>query len=247
VAPSSRQRATSSSTSSTDSGTCGAVAFVGTMPVGATLMISGSGAKAPPRLANHLDEGRTDARFDQIPLTVEIRASYGAHNGPGATAGTQQRPGGVPMTLGSSPSDAIKARTLNLTLGSGFAAFVAAGVTVFNKSFKAVFGDTLDASQLAHFKVTLLVAIIAAFALIATADILARAWATASANTSTGDHVVLAAPVGLQAKKTEGTDIPGFTVGAIRFLPGKPDDLEYLLVKAGSAPEWVAEGAVALS
>jgi hypothetical protein len=83
------------------------------------------------------------------------------------------------VSLGSSPSDAIKARTLNLTLGSGFAAFVATAVTVFNKSFKAIFGDTLDPSEQAHFKVTLLVAVIAAFALIAVADILARAWATA--------------------------------------------------------------------
>jgi hypothetical protein len=46
-APRSRQSMTSSRISSTESGTCGAVSFVGTMPVGATLMISGSGAKAP--------------------------------------------------------------------------------------------------------------------------------------------------------------------------------------------------------
>jgi hypothetical protein len=59
--------------------------------------------------------------------------------------------------------------------------------------------------------------------------------------------VVLSAPAGLEATKTEGTDIPGFTVSAIRFLPDKPDDLEYLIVKAGTAPEWVAESSIALA
>lgn len=147
------------------------------------------------------------------------------------------------MALGSTESDAIKARTLNLTLGSGFAAFIASGVTVFNGSFKAIFGKNLSANQLAHTKTTVLVAVIAAFALIAAADLIARAWATASSepNKAIAEHyVVAAAPSGLRATKIRDEDESGFTVAAVRFKPADPDAVEYLLVKSGSAPGWVA-------
>lgn len=144
--------------------------------------------------------------------------------------------------FGKSAGDAIQARTLNLTLGSGFAALVASGVVMFNDSFKAIFGETLSAGALASAKVTVLVAVIGAFGVIAVADLLARAWATASkerAMSMTGNFVIAAAPSGLKAKKTEGLDIPGFTVAAIRFKPNAPDEVSYLLVKADLPPEWV--------
>ena len=44
AAPCARQRSTSSRISSVEIGTCGVISFVGTMPVGATLMISASAA-----------------------------------------------------------------------------------------------------------------------------------------------------------------------------------------------------------
>src|SRR5215216_4824425 len=46
LAPSEAQRATSSAISWGESGTCGVIAFVGTIPVGARLMISGSARSA---------------------------------------------------------------------------------------------------------------------------------------------------------------------------------------------------------
>ena len=154
------------------------------------------------------------------------------------------------MPLGKTTSDAIDARTLNLTLGSGFAALVATGVTIFNKSFKAIFGDDLTGDHLASAKTTILVAVIGGFAAIAVADLLARAWATASkerANALTGSFVIAAAPSKLKAKKTAGSDVAGFTVGAVRFKPAAPDEVEYLLVKSGVAPEWVTAKELELS
>jgi len=154
------------------------------------------------------------------------------------------------MTLGSSSSDAINARTLNLTLGSGFAAFLATAITVFNDSFKAIFGEDLSGAELARYKVTVLVAVIAAFALIAVADLLARGWTTASrtrADAQVAHYMIAAAPSNLKAKKTEGVDLGGFTVAALRLKPSQPDAVEYLLVKTGAAPEWVAGKHVSLS
>jgi hypothetical protein len=154
------------------------------------------------------------------------------------------------MAFGSSPKDAIKARTLNLTLGSGFAAFLAGGVTVFNDSFKAIFGDKLSAGQLASTKATILVAVIAAFAAIAVADLIARAWATAAKERRESldeAFAIATAPSGLKATKTRGRDVAGFTVAAVRFKRADPDAVEYLLVKSGVAPEWVATKDVELA
>lgn len=140
------------------------------------------------------------------------------------------------MPFTASPSDAIKARTLNLTLFSGLAAGIATAITVFNKSFTAIFGDKLHGTDLANAKLTLLVAVIAAFALISVADLIARAWATSTG----GNFVIAPAPSGLTATKTVGGDKPGFTVAAVRLKPAEPDAVEYLLVKSGEAPAWTA-------
>jgi hypothetical protein len=143
----------------------------------------------------------------------------------------------------SSSSDVIKARTLNLTLFSGLAAGIATAITVFNKSFTAIFGDKLHGVDLANAKLTLVVAVIAAFALISVADLIARAWATAAG----GSFVIAAAPSGLTATKTEGPDKTGFTVAAVRFKPAEPDAVEYLLVKTGEAPDWTGGSELKLS
>jgi hypothetical protein len=144
------------------------------------------------------------------------------------------------------PSTTTRERTLNLTLGSGFAALVAAGVTIFNKSFKSIFGDSITGVDLANTKATILVAVIAAFAAIAVADLLTRAWATA-AKARVDSFTIAAAPSKLKAKKTSGVDETGFIVAALRFKPSAPDEVEYLLVKTGAQPEWVARKDLELS
>jgi hypothetical protein len=149
----------------------------------------------------------------------------------------------VKMPFTASSEDAIKARALNLTLFSGLAAGIATAITVFNKSFTAIFGDKLHGVDLANAKLTLVVAVIAAFALISVADLLARAWATSAG----GSFVIASAPSGLSATKTTGRDETGFIVAAVRFKPSDPDAVEYLLVKKGEAPGWTAGSELTLS
>lgn len=140
----------------------------------------------------------------------------------------------------ASESDAIKGRTLNLTLFSGLAAAIAAAITVFNESFKAIFGDSLGGTDLANAKLTLLIAVIAAFAVIAVADMLSRAWASA-ANSKLIVTPVPGAPAG---KTVDDDDV---TVAALRVKPDAPDDVEYLVVKAGSEPTWEAAAKIRLT
>ncbi len=134
------------------------------------------------------------------------------------------------MTLKASPSDAIKGRTLNLTLYSGLGAAITAAITVFNDSFKAIFPD-LSGSELADAKLTLLIAVIAAFTLIAVADLLARAWAT----TANGRLIVTPMPGTPTAKTVDGEK---FKIAAMRVKAGAPDGVEYLMVEAGREPTW---------
>lgn len=144
--------------------------------------------------------------------------------------------------FGASKSDAVKGRTLNLTIFSGIAAVIAAVITSFNDSFKEIFGEVnadFTAADLAHTKLVLLIAIIAAFSLIVVADMLARAWAS-----SANKLIVTPVPGAPAAKTVDGDD---FTLAAMRVKPGAPDDVEYLLVKAGSEPEWVPGAKVRLS
>lgn len=135
------------------------------------------------------------------------------------------------MTFGPSESDAINGRTLNLTLYSGLAAAIATAITVFNDSFDAIFPG-LEDPEAADVKLPLLIAVIAAFTLIAVADLLARAWATATG----GRLIVVPVPGSPSAKTVDGD---GYSVAAMRVQAGAPDAVEYLMVKSGGEPTWV--------
>jgi short subunit fatty acids transporter len=148
--------------------------------------------------------------------------------------------------VGNSPEDAIKTRTLNVTRGSSAAAALTAAAVVFNDIFKQVFGDGLEGFELAKIKATILVAVIAAIALIVVADVFARAIAERTTAVNERD-LIAAAPSGLRATKTAGPDAPGFLVAAVRYKPATPDEVDYLLAKADTAPEWVAGKDIELS
>lgn len=139
----------------------------------------------------------------------------------------------------ASESDAIKGRTLNLTLFSGLAAAIASAIVVFNESFEAIFGDGLAPPELAHTKLVLLIAVIAAFALIVVADMLARAWAT-----SANKLIVTPVPGAPSGKTVDDDEI---TVAALRVKPDAPDEVEYLVVKAGAEPTWEAATKIRLT
>lgn len=139
----------------------------------------------------------------------------------------------------ASEGDAIKGGALNLTLFSGLSAAIATAIVVFNESFEAIFGDGLTGAELAHTKLTLVIAIIAAFSLIAVGDMLARAWAS-SVN---GKLIVTPVPGGPSAKTVDGD---GFTIAAMRVKADAPDEVEYLLAKEDAEPIWVAAAKVRL-
>jgi hypothetical protein len=142
--------------------------------------------------------------------------------------------------LGASTQDAIKTRTLNLTLGSGFAAFLVSAATVFNSTFKDIFGDKLSPEEVVQTKTTILSFVIVAFAAIAVTDLVVRAWTTSGTERAKALAVV-AAPSSLKAKRLKDLDEPGFTVAALRFPPSEPSTPEYLLTKVHKAPVWVKQ------
>jgi hypothetical protein len=148
--------------------------------------------------------------------------------------------------LEAAPQDAIKARTLNLTLGSGFAAFLVSAVTVFNSTFRDIFGDKLSPEEVVQTKTTILSFVIVAFAAIAVTDLIVRAWTT-SASERAAALAVVPAPSNLKAKRLEGADEPGFTVAALRFASSEPSTPEYLLTKAHATPVWVKQKDVQLT
>lgn len=141
--------------------------------------------------------------------------------------------------------EAIKSPATALTLGSAGAASLATLATVYNETFHSIFGDSAGAS----IKAAVLIAVIAAWALIAVADIVGRAIAkaateraaglkaaaevTASA-TSTPSTVIL--PTTLAAKNLDGADETGFLAVATRIVDGKN---EVMLIKDACTPVWV--------
>jgi hypothetical protein len=113
-------------------------------------------------------------------------------------------------------------------------------VAAWNDAFKAIFGD--NASQ--TIRKDVLVGTIFGFAIVAAADLLARAYSKAAtersaaamgAATLSDPHVYPVA--GLAATITEGPDDPGYRVMAMRTAAGGGDP-EYLLVRSDKKPQW---------
>lgn len=128
-------------------------------------------------------------------------------------------------------SGAIQAGATNLTIGSGFAAAIAAAITLFNDSFRSIFGDGASANA----KASVLIAVVAAWTFIAVADLIARA-ITKAAFDARGEPLA-PLPTAIAAKKTKGTDQTGFAAAAIRISAA--GETSFLLVKKGQAPEWL--------
>lgn len=115
---------------------------------------------------------------------------------------------------------------------------------------KLLGGDPSAAVRVAFF-----IAVIAAWGLIAATDILARAYATAHAALPPAPAALPPAPAAagyllaplaspLAAVNLEGRDREGFAAVAVRSK-GK-DEIEFMLVKQGQAPIWVAADKVEL-
>jgi hypothetical protein len=113
-------------------------------------------------------------------------------------------------------------------------------VTAFNENVVKIFGDHVSDG----IKASILIAIIAAWAVIAVADLLARA-ITTSARLRSAPAAGMPAPSGMQVKLTEGVDSEGWLVAAIRGTDGADDGaLQLLVVKAGEKPKWIDQEGV---
>ncbi len=126
--------------------------------------------------------------------------------------------------FGDDDEEVVKSGTLAVTRLTGWVA--AAGLAVTNTE---VFGELSGSTKLWGS-----IVIVAVFAFIASADSLARAYATAHTQP---DVRVLTSP--LKVKLTEGVDDPGWRAVIVGFTPAKPDDLDFWVVK-GNQAKWVA-------
>jgi hypothetical protein len=136
--------------------------------------------------------------------------------------------------------DVVKSGALRLTWVSGAIGGIAAILTALNEHLINFFGDDLTD----EIKANILIVIIAAWALIAVADLFTRAIATAARQKAPQPPLV-PAPSGMRVKLIEGPDSPGWLVAAIRGGNGA-GDAELLIAKSGEAPKWVSRDEVVL-
>lgn len=123
---------------------------------------------------------------------------------------------------------------LNLTRITGLGAALVAVLTTVEKSWHAIFGD--DAPGWA--KPVVMISVIAVFAVVAAADILARAYVAGRR----GDIIPL--PEGLEAMwdmpaKPVGQRDPVVRVVAVRFRRAETEDSEFLIVEDDKSTHWV--------
>jgi hypothetical protein len=137
--------------------------------------------------------------------------------------------------------DVVKAGALRLTWISGTIGALGVVVTAFNEHIVKIFGDEVDDG----IKASVLIAIIAAWALIAVADLIARAITTSARLRVPSPGI--AVPNGMRVTLTDGVDSDGWLVAAARpAVDGTGDGLQFLVVKSGEGPKWVDQAGVAL-
>jgi hypothetical protein len=138
--------------------------------------------------------------------------------------------------------DVVKSGALRLTWISGAVGGVGALVVAFNDNITKLFGEEVSDGV----KASVLIALIAAWALIAVADLLSRS-ITSSARLRRAPAGAITAPRGLRVKVIDGVDSPGWLVAAIRgYDDSEADAVEFLVVKAGETPKWVEQASVTL-
>lgn len=137
--------------------------------------------------------------------------------------------------------DVVKSGAFRLTWVSGTIGGLAAIVTVFNNQMLQIFGEDISPGT----KASVLIAIIAAWAAIAVADLLARAITTAARLKQAPSAIT--APEGMRVKLTNGVDAHGWMVAAIRRCDDSAGAAsEFLVVNSKEAPKWVKQDEVAL-
>jgi len=149
-------------------------------------------------------------------------------------------------------TNVIQSNSLNLTRYAGVGAAIVVVLNSINPAADKLLGNNPSSTD----RVALYIAVIASWALIAVADICARAYATAHktavADTApatgvgreSGPATVIALAPPQTARSLDGVDQSGFLAVAIRVQSDKTT--EFLLIKPGQAPVWVTAANVQL-
>jgi hypothetical protein len=138
--------------------------------------------------------------------------------------------------FGNPIAGAVKAPATNLALGG----ITLAGLTTVAASWQGLFKTIFGTSATEATRKDVLIASMIALAIIVTADLFARAITAAAAERckcvtdAASSWAVLPAPAGLNATVHQA----GFQVAALRSKPAAPEEIQYLVVKAGRPPSW---------
>ena len=134
----------------------------------------------------------------------------------------------MPAVPNPLPVEDAKGGALNLTRFSGIGAALVLVATTFNESWDTIFGEETPNWA----KPVVIIAVIAAFVVIAAADILARGYAA-------GQRAeIIPMPDGLKAVLTPGRD-ETVRVAAVRFRRTEDHSSEFLIVKEDESTMWV--------
>jgi hypothetical protein len=130
--------------------------------------------------------------------------------------------------------DVIEAGASRITTLSAIVGGLAGIDVVFNDSLVKIFGDNPPSNGV---KTTILVSLIAAWALIAVADLIARAVVTAASQPR-----LAIPPAGIKVRRQDQAGDKAekdWLVAGAEFDPTKPDATRLLVVKAEEQPAWV--------
>lgn len=119
---------------------------------------------------------------------------------------------------------------MNITLGTAGVLSLSAVLTAWKNAFEFIFGDDVSNAVREH----VLIATVAAIVFVAAADMLARAIAARQ----DPQHVMPWGNGWTASISQDGADDFDYIVAGMRTTAGHPDLVDYLLVKAGSAPLW---------
>lgn len=119
---------------------------------------------------------------------------------------------------------------LNLTRVTGLGAALVTVLTAFNGSWDAIFGNQTPTWA----KPVVIIAVIATFAVVAAADILARGYAAGRR----GELVPM--PDGLVGTIDQHGANPKVAIVAARFCATEDGNAEYLVVKEDKSTAWIA-------
>lgn len=136
-------------------------------------------------------------------------------------------------------NDVIKGGATRVASLSAIVGGLAALDVTFSDKLVEIFGTTAPTAEI---KATILVALIAAWALIAVADLFTRAIATAAAQPQ-----LTLAPAGMKVRRSdqEGTGAErNWIVAAIERDPAKPESAMLLVLKSGEKPTWIGASTV---